>query len=65
VAQHLWRGMSLIRICEVCKKHQFGPNGGWQPHVSPICAGDDDDGGRRVRPRPYAPSGSPLILEDA
>jgi hypothetical protein len=72
MAQHLWRGMVLMRICEVCGKHQFGENGDWQPHVDPICAGDDDDDGRRItRRRPNAPSlgtpsGTPLrVLEDA
>jgi hypothetical protein len=66
MAQHLWRGMTLIRICEACGQHQFGEGDGWQPHVSPICPGDDEGGGRRrLRPMPYAPSGSPLVLEDA
>jgi hypothetical protein len=38
------------------------------PRTNPICAGDDEDGGRRViRRRPNAPSGAPLVrvLESA
>jgi hypothetical protein len=66
--QHLWRGMSLIRVCEVCLAHQFGKGDNWQPPVSPICSGDpDEDGGRRrtTRPRPVAPPGVPRVLEPA
>jgi hypothetical protein len=66
--QHLWRGMSLIRVCEVCLAHQFGKGDNWQPPVSPICSGGDDSGGRRrtTRPRPMAPSGAPSrVLEPA
>jgi hypothetical protein len=69
MAQHLWRGMSLIRVCEVCLAHQFGKGSDWQPSVSPICSGDDDEGGgrrRTTRPRPMAPSGAPSrVLEPA
>ena len=65
MAQRLWRGMTLARICEVCGKSQFGRGGDWQPHVSPICVGDDNGGRRRARPRPFAPAGSPRVLEDA
>jgi len=70
MAQHLWREAPLPsgtdhRICEVCLTQQLRPGGAWGPRVSPICPGDDDDGGRRVRPRPYAPAGSPRVLEDA
>jgi hypothetical protein len=67
MAQHLWRGMSLIRVCEVCLAHQFGKGDDWQPHVSPICSGDPEGDGRRraTRPRPMAPSGAPRVLEPA
>ena len=67
MAQHLWRGMSLIRVCEVCLAHQFGKGDDWQPRVSPICSGDDEGGGSRRRSpqRPMAPSGAPRVLEPA
>jgi len=62
MAQHLWRGFLTARTCEVCLTTQFERQVGWTPPVSPICAGDPDDGGRRVtRRRPNAPSGA---LED-
>jgi hypothetical protein len=65
MAQHLWNEFRHGRLCEVCLTLQADFTGAWKPPVSPICPGDDNDGGRRVRPRPYAPSGSPLVLEDA
>ena len=65
MAQHLWQTFLMVRMCEVCRAAQTERQMGWTPPVSPICPGDDDDGGRRLRPRPYAPSGSPLSLEDA
>ena len=67
--QHLWiNGPPLLpggsfRICEVCRALQVSRNGGWSPHVSTICLGDDEDGpstGGRRRPRPSAPSGKVL-----
>jgi hypothetical protein len=70
VAQHLWNalpanGSGAVRACEVCRAWQFHMEGTWTPEVYSICPGDDDDGGRCVRPRPFAPAGSPRMLEDA
>lgn len=64
--QHLWVGGEIVRMCEVCTAIQRATASGWTPPVSPICSGDDDDGGRRrPRNRPLAPSGAPRVLEDA
>jgi hypothetical protein len=67
MAQHLWHTFLMARLCETCRAMQFEQQVGWTPHVSPICPGDPDDGGRRItRRRPNAPSGAPLrVLEDA
>jgi hypothetical protein len=68
MAQHLWRGFLMARMCEVCHAMQAEREAGWTPTISSICPGDpDDDGGRgRTRPSPHAPSGTPLrVLEDA
>jgi hypothetical protein len=67
MAQHLWRGFLMFRMCEVCSAMQSERQVGWTHHVSPICSGDPDDGGRRVTGRrPNAPSGAPVrVLEDA
>jgi hypothetical protein len=67
MAQHIWTTVSIFRFCEVCEARQFGTGEGWRPPISPICSGDDDDGGRRctTRPRPMAPSGAPRVLEPA
>jgi hypothetical protein len=65
MAQHLWVGASVFRICEVCLAKQFRPDQEWEPTVSTICPGDPDDGGHRRRPRPHAPTSSPRVLEDA
>lgn len=64
MAQHLWHEFLRIRACEVCLRTQIFAGGEWAPDLSPICAGDDDDGGRRrTRPKPVAPSGAPRVLE--
>jgi hypothetical protein len=71
MAQHLWRGVESVRLCEVCLVSQMKLGGEWHRPVSPICSGDPDDGGRRTtRRRPNAPSGAPSgtllrVLEDA
>lgn len=68
MAQHLWHTLLMARMCEVCHAMQTEHQVGWTPSISPICPGDDDDhgGGRRLRPRPNAPSGAPIrVLEDA
>jgi hypothetical protein len=67
MAQHLWRGFLMVRMCEVCLAMQAEREAGWTPPVSPICSGDPDGGGRRrTRPLPHAPSGNPVrVLEDA
>jgi hypothetical protein len=68
MAQHLWRGFLMFRMCEVCHAMQSERQVGWTPPVGPICSGDpDDNGGRRVTGRrPNAPSGAPIrVLEDA
>jgi hypothetical protein len=66
--QHLWREVELdplrIRVCEVCCTQQLaGVDAPW-PAISPICPGDDDDEGGRLRrgPSPRAPSGRVLEL---
>lgn len=65
--QHLWRGVEMVRLCEVCFVSQMKLGGEWHRPVSPICSGDphDDDGRRTTRRRPNAPSGAPRVLEDA
>jgi hypothetical protein len=68
MAQHLWITFTHGRLCEVCRTLQADFTGEWKPPVSPICPGDDDEGGRgrrRNRPRPNAPSGAPRELEMA
>jgi hypothetical protein len=63
--QHLWQisgHAGRRRVCEVCNTIQHwrkvAPGGryAWDPACSPICPGDDEDGGqggpRRVRPKP-------------
>jgi hypothetical protein len=63
--QHLWHYTGhhgQRRYCEVChrvQKYERQTTGGryaWMPPCSPICPGDDEDGGqggpRRVRPKP-------------
>ena len=73
MAQHLWREgrvtFGRIRVCDACDARQItgDPPMEW-PRISPICPGDDHDGGRRViRRRPEAPSGAPRerVLESA
>jgi hypothetical protein len=46
MAQHLWRVAADLRLCEVCLASQRKAQAEW-PWISPICPGDDDDGGRR------------------
>lgn len=68
--QHLWISgpplltADLFRVCEVCRALQLNRDGGWSPHVSAICPGDDDDGplsGGRRRPRPHLPTSGPDV----
>lgn len=64
MAQHLWLEASRVRVCEVCHAMQSGIRGVWAPAVSPICPGDDENNGRRrPRPKPNAPSDAPRVLE--
>jgi hypothetical protein len=66
MAQHLWNEFRHGRLCEVCLALQDDFKGEWNPPVSPICAGDPDDGGGRVtRRRPNAPIGGQRVLEMA
>jgi len=61
--QHLWHEFPRTRFCEVCYATQTTLRADWSPPLSTICPGDPDDGGRRVRLRPHAPSGDPKVLE--
>ncbi len=54
MAQHLWVGTLIFRFCGVCEVRQY-----WAPPVSPICPGDDDDGGRPSA-RPSTPAECPI-----
>jgi hypothetical protein len=63
--QHLWHDFSRTRFCEVCFASQRQAEGDWSPPVSPICPGDDEDGGRRARRKPLTPAGgTPLRVRD-
>lgn len=65
MAQHLWIDTSVVRVFEVCAAMQLKPDRSWQPHVSPICPGDEDDGRRADRRSLLAPAGLPRVLEAA
>jgi hypothetical protein len=43
--QHDWQELRALRSCNVCDAMQRldRRSGNWQPWVSPICPGDDDD----------------------
>lgn len=62
MAQHLWESVGAARCCEVCMFVQTRHDGAWLPPISPICAGDDDDGQPRRRrgPKPLPPSAPEL-----
>ena len=50
MAQHLWRGFLMFRMCEVCHAMQSEHQVGWTPPVGPICSGDPDDNGGQAQP---------------